>query len=70
MIRFLDLTTRRFGGARPHMKPGHLMDVSRLGAAESVSAELRARVPVFILTALWLASGIAFFALIFIAMFL
>lgn len=69
MIRFLDLTQRRFDGASSHMKPGHLMDVSRLGAAQSSGAP-RGRVPVFILTILWLAAGIAFFALIFIAMFL
>lgn len=62
MIRFLDLTQCRFDGGAPPLDDGAAAD------------ELRARVHVLvsrgILIALWLAAGIAFFALIFIAMFL
>lgn len=70
MINFLDLTTRRFDGGTFRLKPAQTADAAtRRGAGE-----LKERVPVLIsrgiVIALWFASGIAFFALIFIAMFL
>lgn len=59
MIRFLDLTTIRFDGGASH---------------NTQAGELKRRASVLVsrgvLIALWLAAGIAFFGLIFIALFL
>lgn len=69
MIRFLDLTTRRFDGGASS-KVGHLISDAATREGAGKAGELKARVPVFVLTVLWLAASIAFFGLIFIAMFL